>query len=117
MHATSTKSAKIPGWLEIRGRDCVLRTRVQTRSSRECIDGVHDGRLLVRVSAAPVQGAANERMLRVLAHALGVPKTDLSLLRGAKGRLKDIFIQNGAAAAEQFLGKICAAPPPACKTL
>ena len=106
MHDTSTKTAKTPGWLEIRGRDCVLRARIQPRSSRECIDGVRDGRLLVRVSAAPVEGAANERMLRVLAHALGVPKTDLSLLRGAKSRLKDVFIQNGAAAAEQFLGKI-----------
>jgi uncharacterized protein (TIGR00251 family) len=106
VHATSTKSAKTPGWLEIRGRDCVLHARIQPRSSRECIDGVRDGRLLVRVCAAPVEGAANERMLRVLAHALGVPKTDLSLLRGAKSRLKDVFIKNGAAAAEQFLGKI-----------
>lgn len=106
MHDTSTSSAKLPDWLEIRGRDCVLHIRLQPRASRECIDGVRDGRLLVRVASPPVDGAANERLIRLLSHALGVPKTDVSLLRGTKNRLKDVLIQGAAAAAAQLVARI-----------
>ena len=78
-------------WYEFRGQDCLLHVRVQPRSSREGIDGVRDGRLLVRVSAPPADGAANERCIRLLAHALGVPKTHISVIRGAKIRDKDLL--------------------------
>ena len=106
MHDTSTKHAKVANWLEIRGSDCVLRIRIQPRSSRECIDGVRDGRLLVRVAAPPVEGAANERLIHLLSHALGVPKADVSLIRGAKNRHKDVLILGAAAAAAQLAAKI-----------
>jgi uncharacterized protein (TIGR00251 family) len=106
MHDTSTKRAKVANWLEIRGNDCVLRIRIQPRSSRECIDGVRDGRLLVRVAAPPVEGAANDSLIRLLSHALGVPKSDVSLLRGVKSRHKDVLIRGAAAAAARLAARI-----------
>jgi uncharacterized protein (TIGR00251 family) len=104
-------SAKAASWLEIRGQDCVLHIRIQPRAARECIDGVRDGKLLVRVSAPPIEGAANERLIRVLSHALGVPKSDVFLLRGTKSRHKDVLVRGAAAAAAQLATQICSAAP------
>lgn len=105
MRDTSTNAAKARNGLEIRGADCVLHIRIQPRSSREGIDGWRDGRLLVRVSAPPIDGAANDRLVRVLAHALGVPKAHVSLLRGPKSRDKEVLIRGAAAAAAQLVAK------------
>ena len=89
----------MPDWYEVRGQDCLLRVRVQPRSSREGIDGVRNGRLRVRVCSPPADGAANESLIRLLAHALGVPKTHISLLRGAKNRDKDLLARGTGARA------------------
>lgn len=51
-----------------------------------------DGAVLVRVTAAPADGAANEAVLKLLAAALGRPRRDLTLLRGATARIKLIGI-------------------------
>lgn len=42
----------------------------------------------MRVAAPPVEGAANEAVLRALAEALGVPPRDIAIERGARGRRK-----------------------------
>ena len=47
-----------------------------------------DGALAVRVTAAPVDGAANGAVCAVLAAALGVPRTAVVLAHGARGRDK-----------------------------
>ena len=52
--------------------------------------GVKDGRLRVRIAAAPEDGKANAQMLNFLSKALGCPKRDLQLLSGEKSRLKTI---------------------------
>ena len=46
----------------------------------------------VRVTSPPADGAANDSVLRVLAAALGRPRRDLTLLRGATARIKLIGI-------------------------
>lgn len=50
------------------------------------------GVLLVRVTAAPEDGKANAAVIALLARALGVPKSALSVLRGATGRDKLIAL-------------------------
>ena len=52
------------------------------------IDGVRDGRLRARVAARPVDGAANEALLRLLAAELGLARSRLALRSGASGRTK-----------------------------
>ncbi len=47
-----------------------------------------DGRICVKVRARPDGGAANEAVLALLARALGVPRSALTLLRGATSREK-----------------------------
>jgi uncharacterized protein (TIGR00251 family) len=66
--------------------------RVIPRSPRTGVEGVRDGRLLVRVTAPPVDSAANEAVVAVLAETLGVPKRSVRLVAGATGRNKTIEV-------------------------
>lgn len=51
------------------------------------------GVLLVRVAAAPVDGAANRSLLRLIADELGLPPSTVVLLAGARGRHKRILLR------------------------
>ena len=62
--------------------------RVQPRSPKEGIAGERAGALLVRLGAAPVEGAANAALVRLLARALGVPGSSLEIVKGERGRDK-----------------------------
>ncbi|MFI5254198.1 MAG: DUF167 domain-containing protein [Candidatus Limnocylindrales bacterium] len=73
--------------------------RLTPRGGADGIDGVDaDGALLVRVRAAPVDGAANEALRRLLAKALGVPTGAVTLAAGAAGRRKRIEVADRGAA-------------------
>jgi uncharacterized protein (TIGR00251 family) len=65
---------------------------VTTRASRGAIAGVREGRLLVRVTAPPVDGAANDAIVRLLADAMGMPPRNVRIKAGATGRLKIIEV-------------------------
>jgi len=54
--------------------------------------GVKDGRLRIRLAAAPEDGKANAELLSFLSRALGCPKRDVRLLSGEKSRLKVIAL-------------------------
>jgi uncharacterized protein YggU (UPF0235/DUF167 family) len=56
------------------------------------VDGVQDGVLRARVAAPPVEGAANQSLLRLIADELGVPRRDVRLVAGANGRVKVVVI-------------------------
>ena len=51
-----------------------------------------DGGVQLRVTAPPADGAANEAVIALLAAALGRPRRDLTLLRGAAARIKLIGV-------------------------
>ncbi len=66
--------------------------RLTPRARRDVIDGVVvEGRLRPRV-ARPVDGAANESLLRLLAAALDVPRGLVAPERGATSRVKRIRV-------------------------
>ena len=66
--------------------------RVTPRASKNAIDGVRDGRLVVKVTAPPVDAAANEAVIALMANTLGVPKRQIALVMGATGRSKTIEV-------------------------
>lgn len=66
--------------------------RVTPRAGRTTVAGVRDGRLVVRVAAAPVDGEANDAVIRAIAAALGAPPRDVRLAAGARGRTKTIDV-------------------------
>lgn len=69
-----------------------ITVQVQPKSSSDEIEGVHDGRLKVRISAPPVEGKANERLREVLAKAFDVSKSSIEIIKGKTSKIKTIKI-------------------------
>lgn len=67
--------------------------RVQPRARRDEIGGERGGALLVRVTAPPVDGKANDAVRRLLAKRLGIAPGRVSIVRGAAGRDKLVEIE------------------------
>ena len=67
---------------------CDLKVRLTPRADRDAVGGVTGGVVAVRVSAPPADGQANASLIKVLAKALGVPKSRLSIVRGQSARDK-----------------------------
>jgi uncharacterized protein (TIGR00251 family) len=61
-------------------------------SSKNAFTGVQDGRLRIKIAAAPEDGKANGELRAFLAKALGIPKKEVSLTAGEKSRLKTITL-------------------------
>lgn len=70
-----------------------LALRVQPRSSRNRIEGVVEDKLKVRLTAPPVENAANEACRVLLAEALDVSKGQVELVGGGKSRDKLFFVK------------------------
>lgn len=68
-----------------------INVRVIPRSSKNSIEW-EEGTLKVRLTASPVDGAANEALLTLLAQRLGLSKRDIQIVQGAAGRHKTIEI-------------------------
>ena len=69
-----------------------LDIRVIPRASRTKIDGLRAGRLILRVTAAPVDDAANDAVIAALAKALSVPRSAIQIASGARARDKSIVV-------------------------
>ncbi len=65
---------------------------VQPRAARTEIVGWHGDAIKIRVAAPPVEGAANDELLRFLAERLDVPLTQVRLAAGATGRRKRVAV-------------------------
>jgi uncharacterized protein (TIGR00251 family) len=66
---------------------------VQPRASKVSVGGTHADALKVRLTAPPAGGAANKQCLRILAEALDLPKTSLTITAGQTSRSKQIRIK------------------------
>jgi uncharacterized protein (TIGR00251 family) len=69
-----------------------VRLRVQPRASTERLDGVRDGCICLRLTAPPVEGAANAACIAFLAKRLGINRAQMRLQAGAKSREKLVHI-------------------------
>jgi uncharacterized protein len=69
-----------------------LDVRVIPRARKTEVCGERNGALLVRVAAPPVEGAANEALIAFFSGALRVPRRDVQIVSGGRGRQKRIAI-------------------------
>lgn len=72
---------------------CTLDVHVQPRAKRDEIAGWHGERLRVRLTAPPVDGAANEALIKFLAMALGLKRSQIKLTLGERSRDKTVRIE------------------------
>ena len=82
------------GW-QVRERPTGLELplHVQVRARRNEIAGVHNGALKLRISAPPVDDAANRAIIAFFASLLAIPKSRLQIVSGYKSRDKVLRIQ------------------------
>lgn len=84
-----------------------LSMRVQPRASRDEIAGVGaDGVLKVRVCAPPVEGAANERLIGLMARQLRIPKSNIVVAAGGTSRNKVVEVRGAGEDAQEVLRRL-----------
>jgi len=99
-----------PPCLLARGDGVLLLVSVMPNAKRTEVDGLHDGALRVRLAAPPIEGRANEALVAWLAKSLGVPRRDVTLLRGESSRRKQLAIDVEFATAARWLARALGEP-------
>lgn len=83
-------------WLREDGDCLVLSLHVQPGAKRTAVAGIHGDALKIRLAAPPVEGKANEALVRFLADAFGVPIRNVVIVRGETSRDKVVRIEQPA---------------------
>jgi hypothetical protein len=91
--------------LRVEQRGTVIRVgvHVQPRASRSEIVGIHGTALKVRLQAPPVEGAANEALVSLLAERLGVARRSVHVVAGTTSRAKTVEIDGTTVSAVRAL--------------
>ncbi|WP_372740363.1 DUF167 family protein [Neptunomonas sp.] len=71
-----------------------LSCRIQPKSSRDEIVGLHADSVKIRITAPPVDGKANAHLIKFLAKAFGVSRSAISIASGETGRKKVVRIED-----------------------
>ncbi|MCL2319967.1 MAG: DUF167 domain-containing protein [Treponema sp.] len=82
--------------IRISGDYLFLNCKVVPGASKSALGEIKDGRLKVRIAAAPEDGKANEELRSFFAKLLGLPKKDIVLESGEKSRLKTLRLPASA---------------------
>jgi uncharacterized protein (TIGR00251 family) len=94
----------LPAWLKLQTDGILLAVKLQPRAAKNEILGALGGELRIKVTAPPVDAAANEALIRLLAETLNCPRGKVELVRGHTSRHKTIKLHG--LAAEAVAGKL-----------
>jgi uncharacterized protein (TIGR00251 family) len=73
----------------------LLKLHVSPGAKRTSVEGFYgDGAIKLKVAAPPVDGRANAEVERFLSKLLGIPRSDVTIIRGATGRDKIILLRS-----------------------
>ena len=75
----------------------IVTVKVIPRAGTTALAGTRDDTLLIRLAAAPVEGAANTALIDLLANILGVPKRQVAIISGKRSRTKRVKVMGVAA--------------------
>ncbi len=78
--------------IEDTGDGVVIRVRVQPKASRDALIVESDGRIRIALTAPPVDGAANDALIRFVAKFLKVRRRLVAIRSGEQSREKTLFI-------------------------
>jgi hypothetical protein len=91
-------------WIRETTKGLLLPVRVMPRASKNEIQGIHGDTLKVRLQAPPVEGKANQALIRFLSETLDIPRSQISVSSGETGRNKAVLL--GAIRKQHLLEKI-----------
>ncbi len=98
-------------WIRDHPQGVAFSVFVQPRSSRNSISGLHGDALKIKLTAPPVDNAANKMAVKYMAKCLGVSKSSLEIISGRSSRKKRILIKTGGPVSEaerKRIGKLVA---------
>jgi len=81
-------------WYRWNGKDLVINLLVQTRASKNELVAVQGNAYKIRITAPPVDGRANEQIVRFLAKMFGVNNSSVQIITGTNNRHKSVRIQS-----------------------
>jgi len=85
----------IMAWIRETSGGVLVSLLIQPRASKNEISGPQGDRLKVRLTAPPVEGAANKMCITFLAKCLGVSKSSIEIVSGQSSRQKQVLIRGG----------------------
>jgi uncharacterized protein (TIGR00251 family) len=93
----------MPEWYRSSG-DCITLTlHVQPGAKQTTIAGLHGDALKIRLAAPPIEGRANEALLRFIADLFRVPLRNVQLKQGEQSRHKRVEVCGSSVNAESLL--------------
>lgn len=101
-----TVTQTVPSGLLVvtKGNALTIEVFAKPRAKRSEVKGVREGALEVALAAPPVDGAANEELVRFLAEILGLGRKSVTLLRGQGSRTK--LVELAGVSRDQVLDKL-----------
>lgn len=94
----------LPDFIRAQPDGLLLSVKVQPRSSKNEIGPVQGGELKIYVTAPPVDAAANEALIQLLADTLDCGRNQIEIMRGHKARRKILKLRG--IGAEEVVSKI-----------
>ena len=94
----------VPSFLRVQADGVLLSVKLQPRASANEIGEALGSELRIKVTAPPVDAAANEALVKLLAQHLDCPRNRVELLRGHTSRHKTIKLHG--LTAEQVLSRL-----------
>lgn len=79
-------------WINETPQGLDIKIRAVPRASKNEIQGIYDGALKVRLTSPPIDGKANQALIKFLSKTLGISKAQIELTRGQTGRSKTLRI-------------------------
>ena len=100
----------MPAWT-LRDDGIVLAVRVTPRSSREAFAAGTSDHFAARLTAPPVEGAANTALIGHVAKTFGVPRRQVTLISGETGRLKRLIVTGDGTSLAEIAATLYGAAP------
>lgn len=88
----STDPKDLKSCYQIKDNSFFISVLIQPNSKKSEIQGIHDQKLKIRISSPPVDGKANEEVIRFFAKLLGIKKNQIEILKGHTDKNKLIKI-------------------------
>ena len=90
-------------WYRREGDAITLTLHVQPGAKRSEVSGLHGEALKIRLAAPPIEGRANEALLRFIADCFNVPLRNVELKQGAQSRHKRVEVRGSTVEPENLL--------------
>lgn len=91
-------------WYRRSGDVITLTLHIQPGAKRNEVAGLHGGALKIRLSASPIEGRANEALLKFIAESFDVTLRQVELKQGGQSRHKVVVITGSKIEPESLLG-------------